>query len=488
MASWRPARAGELVVDSFAAATPAVLRVPAWAWIVLVWAVISLPNLSGRSFIWEEGNNAAMAQDMLARGDLLEPEIFGLRWAEKPTLLVWLIAGTARLTGGVDEWSARLPSMLAVLATALLVQRVTRRYAGAPAALFAAGAFMASPMLLRKLRIAEPDTLITLLSFAAFVVWWNGEERGRVTARRWLACGGLLTVLAMAKGPQPVGFFALGVGGYLLLRRRWTSLPGLLLCLGLPAAATLAWAAAVHKEGDLAVWFHYLRLHDLRFSLRHYLRERVRFAVGVPIDLLPSTLLVPSVLRSWRRQARAGELPTPILPPLALYAGLCTLVLLAWPGTKTRYAMPIAPAVAIMAGLALGPLARRGRWEAPVALTTASGLLFFQAVFVTVVTPFMAEKFAAPRRRGAEISAVIGAAPAPVFTFGKPQSNRLFYVSHPIRIVTPADAPIPVPAWVFARRSELGSVAALGPDLVIREVSRAVTGPGLALVRVERRP
>jgi 4-amino-4-deoxy-L-arabinose transferase-like glycosyltransferase len=487
MRSWRPARTGELIVGAFAAATPSVLRVPAWTWIVLVWAVISLPNLSVRSFIWEEGNNAAMARDMLARGDLLEPEIFGLRWAEKPTLLVWLIAGVAGVTGSVNEWSTRLPSMLAVLATALLVQRVTRRYASAPAALFAAGAFMASPMLLRKLRIAEPDTLITFLSFAAFVVWWNGEERGRVTAWRWLACGGILTVLAMAKGPQPVGFFALGVGGYLLLRRQFTSLPGLLLCLGLPALTTIAWAAAVHREGDLGIWLHYLRVHDLRFSVRHYLRERVRFAVGVPIDLVPSTLLVLPMLVAWWRQGRDGAAPSPILPPLAAYAALCTLVLLLWPGTKTRYAMPIAPAVAVMAGLALEPIARRRAWLAGVAVAIGAGLLVYQAALVTVVTPFLADKLGAPRRRGAEIDAVIAAAPAPVFTLGKPQSNRLFYVSYPIRIVTPADRPIPVPAWVFARRSELGSMAALGPDLVIREVSQAVTGPGLVLVRLERR-
>jgi 4-amino-4-deoxy-L-arabinose transferase-like glycosyltransferase len=299
MTSWRPARAGELVADSLARAAPSILKVPAWAWIVLVWALISLPNLSVRSFIWEEGNNAAMARDVLARGDLLEPEIFGFRWAEKPTLLVWLIAATAVLTGEVDEWSARLPSMLAVLATALLVQRVTRRYASASGALFAAGAFMVCPVLLRKLRIAEPDTLITFLSFAAFVVWWNGEARGRVTVWRWLACGGLLTLLAMAKGPQPVGFFALGVGGYLLVRGARGSLAGLALCLSLPAVATLAWAGAVHREGDLGIWLHYLRLHDLRFSFRHYLRERMRFAVGVPIDLLPSTLLVLPMLVAW---------------------------------------------------------------------------------------------------------------------------------------------------------------------------------------------
>src|SRR5574341_705196 len=114
MQSWRAPGASGLIVGSFAALIPFLLRVPAWVWIALAWAIAALPNLSVRSFIWEEGNYAVMARDMLARGDLLEPAIFGLRWAEKPTLLAWLIAGTAWLTGTVDEWSARLPPMLAV--------------------------------------------------------------------------------------------------------------------------------------------------------------------------------------------------------------------------------------------------------------------------------------------------------------------------------------------------------------------------------------
>jgi 4-amino-4-deoxy-L-arabinose transferase-like glycosyltransferase len=118
-----------------------------------------------------------IARDVLARGDWLEPAIFGRRVAEKPSLLSWLIAGTARLTGTVDEWSARLPAVLAVLGTALLVQHLVRRNAGAPAALFAAAAFMFSPLVLRKLTISEPDTLVTFCSFAAFVVWWEGEPR-----------------------------------------------------------------------------------------------------------------------------------------------------------------------------------------------------------------------------------------------------------------------------------------------------------------------
>ena len=460
-------------------------RVPAWAWILGAWAAASLPNLAVRSFRWEEGNYAVMARDMLARGDLLEPTIFGLRWAEKPALLAWLIAGVARLTGAVDEWSARLIPMLAILATALLVERFTRRYASQPAALLAAMAFMFCPMLLRKIRIAEPDTIIAFLSFAALVVWWNGEERGRVSVGRWLACGGLLAALTMAKGPQPVGFFALGVGGYLVARRRWVALPGLALCLALPAAATLAWAATVYRgDQDLSVWATYLRVHDLRFNVRHYLRERVRFALGLPIDLLPSTLLVPAALRAWWRTRRHDAPPSPILP-LAAYAGLCTLALVVWPGTKTRYAMPIAPAVAVVAALAFGPLIRRRHWIAIAALAVTVGLFVYQVILVTLVIPYNVAKYGAPRRRAPVLDAAIAASPAPVFTIGKAQSNKLFYLTHPILSVGPDDPVLKSPAWVFASRRQLVRLRALRPDLDVREVMPAISGAGLVLARIE---
>ena len=186
--------------------------------IILLWACAVLPNLTVRSFIYEEGTNAEIARDVLANGHFLQPVVYGIRWHEKPSLLGWLIAGFAFLTGGVSEWSARLPAMVSVLVTALLVQRATRRYASLTASLFAALCFLFCPLLLQKLTIAEPDTLITALSFGAFVLWWEGETSGRVTILRWFGCGLLLAALAMAKGPQPTAFFALGVSAYLVDR------------------------------------------------------------------------------------------------------------------------------------------------------------------------------------------------------------------------------------------------------------------------------
>jgi 4-amino-4-deoxy-L-arabinose transferase-like glycosyltransferase len=436
--------------------------------------------------MWEEGNNVALARDILVRGDWLEPAIFGLRYIEKPSLLSWLIAGTAWWRGGVDEWAARLPSALAVLGTALLVARLTQRYAGPRAALFAAGAFMFSPMLLRKLTISEPDTLVTFLSFAAFVTWWGGEARGHVATWRWLACGGLLTALAMTKGPEPVGFFALGVGGYLLARRRWVALPGFALCLGLPVMATIAWAATVYREGDPPTWFTYMRLYD-PIEFTHYLHERVWFASGLPVDLIPATVVLPSLLVSWWRRSRTGAPSSPILSPLAFYAGLCVLALLWWPGTKTRYAMPAAPAVTVMAGLAVERLWRQRSRAGAAALATVVGLFAYQTVRVTVALPLFAERVSVTRRLGAEIDAAVGAAPAPIFALGVPQSNKLTYVTRPIRTLALPDQDLSPPAWVLGSMANLGEIEARRPDLVVRVVPTALTGPGFVLIRVESR-
>jgi len=458
---------------------------PAAIWIVLVWAIAVLPNLSVRSFIWEEGTNAALARDILASGDLLEPGIYGARWAEKPSLLPWLIAGAARLTGRVDEWSARLAPMLAVLLMALLVQRLTGRYATVPASLFAAAAFMFCPLLLRKLTISEPDTIITLLSFAAFVVWWRGEEAGRVTVWRWLACGVLLAILAMAKGPQPVGFFALGVGSYLIACRRW-ALPGLALCLALPAAATLAWAAAVYRVGDLPVWVGYMRL-SIGIDLLRYLSERVRFAGGLSLDLLPSTMLLPFYLIPWWRRQH-GTAAIPVIAPLLLYAGVCTLALFFWPGANTRYAMPAAPAVAVLAGFAFDALWHRGHLAARVAGAMAAILFAYQVALVTVAMPLFAERFGATRQAGMALERAIGAAPAPVFTIGGPHTNELFYVAQPIRrVVDPLSRAITAPAWLLAPSAEVRQLEKLRPDLTARVVVETSAGPGLVAARLERR-
>jgi 4-amino-4-deoxy-L-arabinose transferase-like glycosyltransferase len=458
----------------------------------LFWACAVLPGLSVRSFIWEEATNVEIARDILARGDLLQPSIYGLVWNEKPSLLPWLIAVVAALSGQVNEWAARLPAMLSTLFTALLVQGLTRRYATWAASVFAGLSFLFCPLLLQKLTIAEPDTLITFLSFAAFVLWWNGAERNELTILRWIGCGLLLATVAMAKGPQPVGFFSLGVVAYVINTRRWRDFPGLLLCLLLPFAATLAWAAAVYQPGLGRVWLVYMRMGG-GFSWFGYLLSNVKATLNLVFELLPSLILLPHVPSPWARVQRPAA---PVVEPLVLYSIICTAALLIWPGAKSRYAMPIAPAVAVLAGIAWNSLGeKRNIRVRNLASGLVAGLIAYQLVLVIAIMPLFADRFGASRLAGKTIETAIRADPAPVFCKSRrmtqPDTNQLSQLSYiriPIRCLTQDEMTTLVPpAWLVTSDEVLTRFRQLRPDLDVHDVVRTASIPPLIAARLNKR-
>jgi 4-amino-4-deoxy-L-arabinose transferase-like glycosyltransferase len=440
-------------------------------------ALAVLPNLTVRSFIWEEGRNAELARDILVRGDLIAPSIYGERWGLNPALLPWMIAGVAYLTGELNEWSARLPAMAAVLITALVVLQFTRRFASPRAALFAAGCFLFCPLVLRKLTIAEPDTIVTALVFGAFVVWWGA--RTRIGAWRALTCGALLATAAMAKGPQPIAYFALGIGGYLMARKKWGEFAELILALIIPTAVIFAWAYAAYQPGDLPVWLDYMRLIP-HTEIATYLTERARFGGTILLDLLPAILFAPFFWmqreESWNQEKRA------LWEMLFWYAGAATLALFFWPGANTRYAMPAAPAVAVMAGLAFDDLRQRRRLFVRLPITVLGGLMVYQFVLVCIVMPVFAAPFGASRTAGFAIAQAVGQS-APIFNVGGPNPNQLFYVSRPIRRIRREEAlHLKIPAWLVLAPWELEWIKSQHPDYFFGEAIQTTSGPGLIAV------
>jgi 4-amino-4-deoxy-L-arabinose transferase-like glycosyltransferase len=452
--------------------------------VILLWACAVLPNLTLRSFIYEEGTNAEIARDVLAHGHFLQPFVYGVRWHEKPSLLGWLIAGFALLTGGVNEWSARLPAMVSVLITALLVQRMTQRYASLTASLFAALSFVFCPLLLQKLTIAEPDTLVTMLSFAALALWWNGVASAGVTLLHWTGCGLLLAVLVMGKGPQPAAFFCLGVAAYLVTERRWRDLPGFLLCLMLPLAATLAWGAAVYRPGDEATWLSYTRLVE-RPALLDYVWKNTHNVGSLFLELLPTSIMLPFIPWPWRRERKG--VPA-IVAPMVLYSGLCTAILVVWPGFNTRYAMPIAPSLAVLAGIAWAELEKtRYAVVRGFAATALSLFIIYQIVLVVVIMPLFADRFGGTRLAGKAIEQAIGAAPAPAYCL-RLDTNIFFYTHVPLQCLDLRGmAALAPPAWLLMPHPEVSEFARLRPDLDVRIVVDGLTEFQLTATRVDKK-
>jgi 4-amino-4-deoxy-L-arabinose transferase-like glycosyltransferase len=454
------------------------------ALIIVLWACAVLPNLSLRAFIYEEGTNAELARDILLHGDFLRPSIYGIRLHEKPSLLSWLIAGFASLTGGVNEWSARLPTMLSVLVTALMVQRLALRYTTRGASLFAALCFIFCPLLLQKLTVAEPDTLITALSFAAFVVWWGGVAAGRVTILHWIGCGLLLAALSMAKGPQPAAFFALSVAAFTFIERRWRDLPGLILCMLMPAAAVVAWAAWIYQPGDEATWVAYARLHSGP-PFFTYLARSLHDIGSLFLELLPASLLIPFIPWPWRKSTQATDVP-PVVAPLILYSGVCTGILVWWPGFNTRYAMPIAPSVAVLAAIAWVRLGAYGYVKVRRTVATMLCLLMlYQVVISIIVIPLLRDRFGENRLAGAAIEQAVSAQPARVYCL-RWDTNIFFYVHTPMRCLSLQDmAALTPPAWLLMPAADVGQFAQLRPDLNVRTVRGGLTEHQLTATRIE---
>jgi 4-amino-4-deoxy-L-arabinose transferase-like glycosyltransferase len=457
-------------------------RLRIWGAIGLLWACALLPWLRLRNFIWEEGTNAVLARDILARGDLIHPLLYDVVFIEKPSLLPWLIAAVAKVGGGVNEVTARLPAMLAVLLTAFMVQALTRRYASLPASVFAALCFMFCPLLLQKLTIAEPDTLITALSFAALMLWWGGAEQGSPSALRWAGCGVLLAVLAMAKGPQPVGFFALGVGAYLVTQRRWRELPWLVACLLIPLAATLTWAAAVYRPGGEATWLQYLRVQRLP-APGEYLVRNGRTIGQLALELLPGLMLLPFL-------PAPGRKGPAIIAPLVCYATACTAVLLVWPFALSRYAMPIAPAVAVLAGIAWDRLgATRHVWLRNVATGVVAALAIYQLVLSNIIVPLYAERFGTARADGEKIAAAVQAEAVPIYCEDPSNSNQLFYARIQLHCFHNTEYyAIVAPAWLLASQADLDELARARPDLAFRNVLTTRAGFEVVTAYLTPRP
>ncbi|MBL8745506.1 MAG: glycosyltransferase family 39 protein, partial [Phycisphaerae bacterium] len=128
--------------------------------------------------------------------------------ASKPPLYTWLVAIVAAVSGRVNEWTLYIPTSLAVLGIALLVNRAASTRFGPVPGLLAAGAFLFSPFAAKHLALARTDALFALaVTGAALLAYraWTTDRRGRWTLF-WIAC----VLATLTKGPLGV---VLALGG-----------------------------------------------------------------------------------------------------------------------------------------------------------------------------------------------------------------------------------------------------------------------------------
>jgi 4-amino-4-deoxy-L-arabinose transferase-like glycosyltransferase len=371
-------------------------------WIFLLWFVLIVPAIGIRGVHYEEAATVGLARGAFEDGHWLTPFLYGVRFVERPVLISWLLGAVGAVLGCLPLWVARLPMVLAFFAGAGLVYWLVRQYASIGAAMFGSICFLISPMMLQKTVTAEVDGIVSVLLFAGFVLWWIGHSRGGPTAARWLVITIVLSAATLVKGPQPLGYFFIGVGSYLILQRRWRELIALVIVGVLSGAVAGAWYWTVYQPGDLTLWLTHSRLVASQ-SVAAYVAGASHFVVQLSLEWLPGVLLVAPLAVNLVRRRFTGNRALALA--LCLYGGVCSAILVLWPSTRTRYAMPSVLAIAAAAGLAFDEMLVQQRKIVEVAQAVAACLMTYAVVVNWLIMP-LASGIADEKHRYAEYIAL----------------------------------------------------------------------------------
>lgn len=194
----------------------------------------------------DEGRNAEVAREMIAKGDWITPHFNDFSYLDKPPAFFWAVAASFKVAG-LSEASARFPSALAGLLTVFLAWFLARWMFGNLNGLYAGIVLATSPLVVVFAREVIFDMMLTLFVTGAMVCYWlreTGTERQKLLDILFFAAMGAAT---LTKGP--VGFLLplLSIGAYQAMRGKFSRLrdlrwgPGLLTFF----AVTLPWFIAV---------------------------------------------------------------------------------------------------------------------------------------------------------------------------------------------------------------------------------------------------
>jgi 4-amino-4-deoxy-L-arabinose transferase-like glycosyltransferase len=182
-------------------------RLQATAVVLLVWAVIYLPALGSIAIKGEEGRRILPAIRMLETGNYIVPQVGSNTYFRKPPLVNWLVAASFRFFGVRNEWTARLPSAVAVLAVGIAFVTVARASLGPKGSIIAALIWMTNIGMIEKGRLIEIEALYISLCGLAIIFWLSFWDQKKSPWLIWIPPSIFLGLALLAKGPTHLVFF-----------------------------------------------------------------------------------------------------------------------------------------------------------------------------------------------------------------------------------------------------------------------------------------
>jgi 4-amino-4-deoxy-L-arabinose transferase-like glycosyltransferase len=273
-------------------------------WILLSVVAIWLAGLAWlRPFtLPDEGRYAGVAWEMLSSESYLVPLINGMPYFHKPPLYYWL-AQASFFVFGVNEWAARLPSLLLAWIAIAAMYAFVRHYRDSYQATWVALILATLPLYYGGAQFANLDmtlaSMLTLCMLAGASTALRAEN-GKPYRAMSLATTGAAALAVLAKGLVGIVLPAATLFLWLMLGQRWRAMRALLWPPAILVFAVIAapwfWLMQQRYPG----FFHYFFIyqHFQRFAASGFNNvQPVWFYLPVIIGLtMPWMLWVKGML------------------------------------------------------------------------------------------------------------------------------------------------------------------------------------------------
>ncbi len=362
--------------------------------VVAVACFATLPWLGLTDFHTKgEPREAVVSLTMLAGHDWILPTNNGGEMAYKPPFFHWAVAAASWLAGGVGEWTARLPSALAVVGLTVWMYVFYARRKDSVTALLASLVCLTTFEVFRAAFACRVDALLTLFVVGAMFSLAAWFERRRL----WnLLLGALMMGLGtLTKGPVAVVLPCMVTWVYVAICKKGAMVAAwwLALAAALSLALPAVWYVAAYQRGGEAFLLLVMEENVGRFVGRMTYRSHENgiwyYFVMLPAGMLPWTLPVAWTWwrrrreLTWRRFAAWRQ-----LSPETLHAVVALVVVFVFyciPSSKRGvYLLPVYPFASWLCALTLR------RWSVGVRRAAISAVVaVWVAVYAVVLPPLL---------------------------------------------------------------------------------------------------
>ncbi len=444
-------------------------RFGAIAVVLLVWALIYLPALGCLAIKGEEGRRILPAVRMLETGNYIVPQIGSNPYFRKPPLVNWLVATSFRIFGARNEWTARLPSALAVLAVAIAFVTVARASLGPRGSTIAALIWMTNIGMIEKGRLIEIEALYVSLCGLAIIFWLSFWVQKKSPWLIWLPASVFLGFGLLAKGPTHLVFFYALMLAVVWRAKDWRLLlhpahfAALAIMLGIGAAWAIPFLHSTTSQVAVDKWSGQFtgRLKGIDFKFFSWIQNIPR---GL-IYFFPWLLLFPFL----RFSKFADEAQQRLARALAWGIAVSFVAVNLVPGAVARYSMPvIVPASWLLAMAYAGNALEWPRswsrsdrdWARIVAVFVGFGIAIGAIGYP--LTAFALRNRQQVKTAAAEINALVPSNET-LYAVDPDYQPVFFYVKVPLKYVSHVKK-LPVDAHYFLVRTENEAEASTTPQ------------------------